>query len=35
MARTQLQRKRAWFQIGFFALFVLAPLLLLARHCES
>jgi len=25
MARTALQRKRAWFQIGFFALFVLAP----------
>lgn len=25
MARTLLQRKRAWFQISFFALFVLAP----------
>ena len=27
MARTALQRKRAWFQIGFFALFLLAPVL--------
>ncbi len=25
MSRTGLQRKRAWFQIGFFTLFVLAP----------
>ncbi len=25
MARTALQRKRAWFQVGFFALFLLAP----------
>jgi polyferredoxin len=31
MARTALQRKRAWFQAGFFALFVLAPPLDLLR----
>lgn len=31
MTRTHLQRRRAWFQIGFFALFVLAPPLDLFR----
>lgn len=31
MARTALQRRRAWFQIGFFALFILAPPLDLFR----
>jgi ferredoxin-type protein NapH len=31
MARTALQRKRAWLQIGFFALFVTAPILDLFR----
>ena len=31
MTRTSLQRKRAWFQIGFFALFIMAPILDLFR----
>lgn len=31
MTRTRLQRRRAWFQVGFFALFVLAPPLDLFR----
>jgi polyferredoxin len=31
MSRTALQRRRAWFQVGFFALFVLAPVLDILR----
>jgi polyferredoxin len=31
MSRTALQRRRAWFQVGFFALFLLAPPLNLFR----
>lgn len=31
MSRTRLQQRRAWFQVGFFALFLLAPPLDLFR----